>query len=186
MTPVYDGGRLENLVNEAFDRKSIQELALELGAVLARNRWTVATAESCTGGLVASAITEVAGSSSWFEQGIVSYSNEAKHRLLDVELPVIEREGAVSEAVVLAMAEGARRRAGSDVAVSVSGIAGPGGVRPDKPVGTVWIGWSMAEQGASAQCFHFAGERREVRESAVAAALRGTIARISGKQHELP
>lgn len=168
-------------MNEAFDRKSIQELAIELGALLKLKGWTVTTAESCTGGLIAGAITDVAGSSSWFEQGIVSYANEVKHRLLDVESDLLEREGAVSEAVVLAMADGALRRAGADVAVSVSGIAGPGGARPGKPVGTVWIGWSVAGHAASASGFQFDGDRKAVRESAVVEALRGTIARISSE-----
>jgi len=169
-------------MSDVIDRNSIQlpnaevgaidSLAVELGELLERKGWTLSTAESCTGGLIAGAITDVAGSSNWFEQGIVAYANSVKQRLLGVQLQVLEQEGAVSEAVVLAMAKGARKLSGSDVAVSISGIAGPGGARAGKPVGTVWIGWSLAGRDASAQHFLFPGNRLQVRQSAVAAARR--------------
>jgi len=127
---------------------------------------TITTAESCTGGLIAAALTSIAGSSDFFNAGIVSYSNESKRRLLGVEAKTLAEFGAVSEAVVLEMADMARRRNNADVAISVSGIAGPGGGSDDKPVGTVWIGWSTPEQQRhiiSAQRFQFSGRLLKTR-----------------------
>jgi len=158
----------------------VTTLAAELGEVLLERSWTITTAESCTGGLIAAAITDISGSSGWFEQGVVSYANDVKSRLLDVDLALIEAHGAVSESVVLAMARGAQMRADADVAVAVSGVAGPGGGSPEKPVGTVWLAWCVAGLGTQASCFHFDGDRRAVREAALQQALRGTIERIKG------
>lgn len=132
----------------------------------------LATAESCTGGWLAKVLTDRAGSSDWFAGGVVTYSNEAKQRLLGVDPAVIERDGAVSEAAVRQMAEGARARVGADLGVAVSGVAGPGGGTPEKPVGTVWIAWADAEE-TRARDFLFSGDREAVRKQSIMAALAG-------------
>ncbi|WP_442899805.1 CinA family protein [Geomonas sp. RF6] len=130
---------------------------------------TLSLAESCTGGMIAARITEVAGSSAWFLEGIVSYSNAAKSRLLSVPATLIEKHGAVSEEVAVAMAQGARDGAGSDLALAVTGIAGPEGGSPQKPVGTVYIAVANRE-GCHAQRHLFRGDRQRVRELTVFAA----------------
>jgi nicotinamide-nucleotide amidase len=148
----------------------LQALARELGqALLARNQ-RVAAAESCTGGWVAKALTDVPGSSRWFESGIVAYSNSAKHSVLGVPAGLIAAHGAVSEQVVRAMAEGARAKLGADVAVAVSGVAGPDGGTPDKPVGLVWFAWAV-RPGTTTERRVFAGDRESVRRQSVALAL---------------
>ena len=136
------------------------------------------TAESCTGGWIAKACTDLPGSSRWFRGGVVAYTNELKSALLGVGAGTLAAHGAVSEAVVREMAMGAIERLGGDRAVAVSGIAGPDGGTPDKPVGTVWFAW--AERTASgcavrAACRHFAGDREQVRWQAVAVAIRGVL-----------
>jgi nicotinamide-nucleotide amidase len=146
-----------------------------LGDALRRRGWYLASAESCTGGLIAAACTSVAGSSDWFERGYVTYSNAAKTELLGVDPALIASQGAVSEAVALAMVQGVLRRAPVQLAVSVTGIAGPGGAVAGKPVGTVWIAWAHAAADARARCFHFDGDRATVRRLSVAAALRGLL-----------
>ena len=162
------------------DFTDVNTLAGQLGAQLSACDLKITTAESCTGGLIASAITEVAGSSGWFERSVVTYSNTAKQELLGVDASIFIDHGAVSEACVKAMAEGALAASGADVAISVSGIAGPDGSTPDKPVGTVWIGWALARAGhVDAESFHFKGDRAAVRQQAVSEALRGTISRLS-------
>ena len=138
-------------------------------ALLARG-WMLATAESCTGGLIAAACTELPGSSQWFERGFVSYSNEAKSELLGVPAALIARHGAVSEPVARAMAEGALAHSRAQASVAVTGIAGPGGGRPGKPVGTVWLAWSLAGHTHS-ELQHFAGKRAAVRGATLARAL---------------
>lgn len=153
------------------------QAAQMLGAHLQARGQTVATAESCTGGLIAAAITEIAGSSAWFAYGWVSYANEAKTRLLGVSDAVLAEHGAVSEAVVRAMAEGARLQAGADWAVAVSGVAGPAGGSAEKPVGTVWLAWA-GPAGTQTQLQHFAGNRHAVRQQTVARALSGLMDRI--------
>lgn len=150
-------------------------LAQRLGSEVAARGWRVTVAESCTGGWIAKAITDIAGSSGWFGEGFVTYSNAAKVRALAVPRNVLERDGAVSEAVVTAMAAGARRRAGADLAVAVSGVAGPGGGTPDKPVGMVWFAWHGPTGESTEQCL-FEGSREAVRRTAVAHALRGLLA----------
>lgn len=152
----------------------VQRLALALGA----RQWQMVTAESCTGGMLAGFLTAEAGSSAWFERGFVTYSNAAKEELLGVPHALIAQHGAVSEAVALAMAEGALRHSRAQMAVSVTGIAGPDGGTPQKPVGTVWL--AFAAQGAAplARCYHFAGNRTEVRLQTCQAAVSGCIARL--------
>jgi nicotinamide-nucleotide amidase len=141
-----------------------------LGDALRQRGWRLASAESCTGGLIAAVCTAVAGSSDWFERGWVTYSNEAKHEELGVPLALIARHGAVSEAVALSMARGALEHAGAELAVSVTGIAGPGGAVPGKPVGTVWLAWGTPD-GLRAECLHLDGDRAAVRAATVVAAL---------------
>ncbi|HEU4617533.1 MAG TPA: CinA family protein [Gammaproteobacteria bacterium] len=157
----------------------LESLARELGAALGARGWHVATAESCTGGWIAKAITDVAGSSGWFGAGWVTYSNGAKTSLLGVPAELIEAHGAVSEAVVRAMADGARRKSQADVAVAVSGVAGPGGGTAAKPVGLVWFAWASPD-GVEAESCRFRGDRESVRRRSVAHALRGLIARAGG------
>ena len=162
---------------DAGNTESLTVLAERAGEALARRGWTASTAESCTGGWVAKALTDVAGSSGWFGTGFVTYSNAAKRTLLSVRAETLERQGAVSEAVVTQMAEGARRLAEADVAVAISGIAGPGGGTDEKPVGTVWFAWAGPDGVTAEQC-RFDGDRDAVRRRSVARALEGLIALV--------
>lgn len=149
-----------------------------LADALRARGWSLATAESCTGGLIAAACTDVVGSSDWFERGVVTYSNAAKHDLLGVDDALIHQHGAVSRLVALAMATGALARSRAQLAVAVTGIAGPAGGTPDKPVGTVWIATAMQDGAAQAACFRFGGDRRAVREASVQEAFALLIARL--------
>lgn len=151
-----------------------QALVAELAALLLARGEKLAVAESCTGGLIAAACTELTGSSAWFEQGVVTYSNRSKQELLGVPEALLTTQGAVSEACVRAMAEGLRARALVQHSLAVSGIAGPTGGSVQKPVGTVWIAWTS--QGAThSKGFMFAGDRASIRQQAVAAALLGLL-----------
>ena len=159
----------------------LARLATRVGRHLLESRLGLATAESCTGGWIAKAITDIAGSSQWFIEGFVTYSNESKVRRLGVPRAVLERTGAVSKGAVRAMAIGALRRANAQVAVAVTGIAGPDGAVPGKPVGTVWLAWAMRRGRAirvAAQLRHFRGDRESVRRKTVRAALAGLEAMI--------
>ncbi len=138
-------------------------------ALTARGRM-LAAAESCTGGWVAKLLTDRAGSSDWFERGFVTYSNDAKREMLGVPAETLTRFGAVSEATVRAMAEGALAHSRAHYAVAISGIAGPTGGTPEKPVGTVWFAWA-APGGTTSRCLHYAGDRDAVRRQAVTTAL---------------
>jgi len=158
-----------------INRHSLAVLAVELGKRLSALGWSITTAESCTGGGVAHAITAVAGSSSWFEQGFVTYSNRAKEEQLEVKPILIESSGAVSGAVAVAMAEGALEKSGADIAVAITGVAGPDGGSDEKPVGTVWIAWSLRHGRTFSRLFHFENGRKQVREQAVKAAFDGLI-----------
>ena len=159
---------------EADDRE-LNNLAETIAAVFSQRGATLVTAESCTGGWIAKTLTDIAGSSSWFECGVVAYSYEAKEALLGVRPETLEQHGAVSRETVIEMVSGALARFGATVAVAVTGIAGPTGGMPDKPVGTVWIGWKRRGGYAHAQLFHFDGDRESVRRQTVAAALKGVI-----------
>ena len=141
----------------------------------------LATAESCTGGWIAKVLTDQAGSSGWFHGGVVSYSNAAKVAMLDVPGSLLEAYGAVSEPVVRAMAAGMLARSGSDVAVAVTGIAGPGGGVPGKPVGRVWFGWALATGFVISRAETFEGDREAVRAASVAAALEGVLRHTGGE-----
>ncbi len=154
---------------------STQALARRLGAALSRKSALCATAESCTGGLVAGAITDIAGSSAWFDRGFVTYTNEAKVDLLGVPEATLAAHGAVSEATACAMAEGALARSVAHVAVSITGIAGPGGGSPGKPVGTVCFAWAGRGLPTTSITRVFGGDRAGVRRAAVTAALEGLL-----------
>lgn len=155
----------------------IFQLATAVGDALQQRQLSVSTAESCTGGLLAGAITAVAGSSGWFEQGFVTYANQAKQRLLGVTAADLEQHGAVSEAVTKAMAEGARDY-GADWAIATSGIAGPDGGTVAKPVGTVWFAWAT-DKVTVCEKQVFPGDRQAVREQAVAYALQGLLKQLN-------
>ncbi|KAB8043826.1 CinA family protein [Janthinobacterium aquaticum] len=150
------------------------QLAVRVGLHLQQRQLLLATAESCTGGGVAAAITDIAGSSAWFDCGFVTYSNGAKTRMLGVPEALIAAHGAVSVEVAAAMAQGALAHSGAQLAVSTTGIAGPGGGVPGKPVGTVCFGWAD-NNGVRTQRLQFEGDRQAVREQAVAHALQGLL-----------
>jgi len=155
-------------------------LVERIAASMVRRGWRLVTAESCTGGWIAKCCTDRPGSSDWFDRGFVSYSNAAKEAMLQVDAEVIQREGAVSKAVALAMARGARKASGVEAAIAVTGIAGPDGGTPDKPVGTVWFAWDLQGTGSSSECVVFAGDRESVRRQTVRHALAGLHQRLSG------
>ena len=154
----------------------ISQLATELGLLLQALNAQVTTAESCTGGGIAEAITRIAGSSAWFEAGFVTYSNQQKTRQLNVPEPLFVQVGAVSREVVEAMVRGAQAQSGARFAVAVSGVAGPGGGSPEKPVGTVWLAWGDGDH-VTTERRPFPGNRDEVRQQTVIAALEGLIRR---------
>jgi len=151
----------------------LHALAQTIASIFLQRGATLVTAESCTGGWIAKTLTDIAGSSAWFECGVVAYSYEAKEALLGVRPETLEQNGAVSRETVIEMVSGALARFGATVAVAVTGIAGPSGGTTEKPVGTVWIGWKRRGGYAHAELFHFAGDREAVRRQTVAAALRG-------------
>lgn len=163
------------------DQDPLVTLARRLGSAAAANGITVVTAESCTGGLVAAAITAVAGSSGWFERGFVTYSNEAKCELLGVPESTLAAHGAVSVETAGAMAEGALRRSRAQVAVSITGIAGPAGATPGKPVGTVCIGLARVGEPTLAERFQFPGDRARVRADSASEALRRLIMAVTAR-----
>ncbi len=146
----------------------------QLADALRARGWRMAAAESCTGGLIAAACTAVSGSSDWFERGFVTYSNQAKADLLGVAEALLDKHGAVSREVALAMAQGALQRAPVQLAVAVTGIAGPGGAVPGKPVGTVWLAWATTA-GVQAEGLQLPGDRSAVRAATVQAALQRLI-----------
>jgi nicotinamide-nucleotide amidase len=146
-----------------------------LAQALRARGWRLATAESCTGGLIAAACTALAGSSDWFDRGFVTYSNEAKVQMLGVDAALIARHGAVSEQVACAMAAGALRHSPADLAVAVTGIAGPGGAVPGKPVGTVWLATALKGREPESVLLHCPGDRCAVREATVREAIRRLI-----------
>jgi nicotinamide-nucleotide amidase len=153
----------------------------QLADVLQQHGWMLATAESCTGGMIAANCTDLSGSSNWFERGFVTYSNEAKHEMLGVDAALMTQHGAVSEAVAQAMALGALRHSRAQVSVAVTGVAGPTGGSADKPVGTVWLAWATPSDAGptlgaetawvKTEFMHFAGDRAAVREATTQHAL---------------
>lgn len=157
--------------------KHLDTLVERLADALRARGALMATAESCTGGLIAGTCTALSGSSDWFDRAFVTYSNRAKTEMLGVPAPLIERHGAVSQEVAAAMAAGARERAGVSYAVAVTGIAGPNGGSAAKPVGTVWFGWATPA-GTVTECRRFDGDRSAVRQQTVAHALQGLLERL--------
>jgi nicotinamide-nucleotide amidase len=151
------------------------QLAHILGQKLHAKGWMLASAESCTGGWVAQVVTAIPGSSAWFDRGFVTYSNQAKQDMLGVNAATLEAHGAVSEETVKEMASGALTHSQAHISVALSGIAGPGGGSPKKPVGTVCIAWAMPDAAPLSTTCRLSGDREEVRSRAVAAALRGLI-----------
>jgi nicotinamide-nucleotide amidase len=155
----------------------IQALVESLAAKLRSRSLMLATAESCTGGLIAAACTELSGSSDWFERGFVTYSNAAKTDLLGVPAALIDQHGAVSEPVARAMAAGALLHSRAQLSVAVTGVAGPSGGSADKPVGTVWLAWATPA-GVTAKRCQFPGDRVAVRQATVLRALAGLLERL--------
>ncbi|MCP0914523.1 MULTISPECIES: RNA 2',3'-cyclic phosphodiesterase [Legionella] len=158
-------------------------LAAELGSLLLRRKIRCAVAESCTGGGLSSVITEIPGSSQWFERGFVTYSNQAKEDMLRVPHRLIASYGAVSEQTARAMAEGAIAASRAEVSVAITGVAGPGGGSEQKPVGTVWIAWAGDWQDTYSQCYQFKGNRTEIRNQAIVIALQGLLKRCAVLSH---
>jgi nicotinamide-nucleotide amidase len=150
-------------------------LAQQLGAQFRARGLRLVTAESCTGGWIAKTITDVAGSSAWFERGFVTYSNESKQEMLGVSAAALREHGAVSEIVACAMASGALKVSRGDIAVAVTGIAGPDGGSAAKPVGTVWFAWAGRDGRMESECRRFSGDRDAVRRASVEHALRTLI-----------
>jgi nicotinamide-nucleotide amidase len=157
----------------------LNTLAAELGHALVRARLMLVTAESCTGGWVARVVTAVSGSSSWFERGFVSYSDAAKSEMLGVSADILAQHGAVSEPAVRAMAEGALVHSRAQIAVAISGIAGPAGGTADKPVGAVWFAWARAGDETRAERHQLDGDREAVRRQSVAIALEGLLTALT-------
>jgi nicotinamide-nucleotide amidase len=153
------------------------ELRQRLAAHLEARGWMMATAESCTGGLIGGACTDLSGSSAWFDAGFITYSNEAKAALLGVDPALIARHGAVSEPVAIAMARGALERSRARATVAVTGVAGPTGGSRDKPVGTVWFSWNI-DGALSTECRRFDGDRAAVRAATVDHALTVLLRRL--------
>lgn len=158
----------------------LARLAKRVGAKLKARGMLLATAESCTGGWVAQAVTAIAGSSEWFERGFVTYSDAAKQEMLGVSAGTLARHGAVSERTAREMAAGALAHSRAQVALAITGIAGPGGGSPEKPVGTVCFAWSRKGAPPLAQTRQFRGDRESVRRQSVRAALRGLLDLIEG------
>jgi len=160
-------------VNTVPDDATLRRRAEQVAETLRANDEMLSTAESCTGGWVAKACTDLAGSSEWFESAAVTYSNRAKQALLGVTPATLGKHGAVSRECALEMVAGVLARFEANVAVAVTGIAGPGGGTPEKPVGTVWIAWQRRGHAARVEVFHFGGDRDAVRRQTVATALDG-------------
>ena len=172
-------GRYSAVMTDDVSDPALHLLAEQLGEAARSRHHTLVTAESCTGGWIAKTLTDIAGSSAWFECGLAAYSYEAKQALLGVRPETLEHHGAVSRETAIEMVSGALVHSGASLAVAVTGIAGPGGGTDEKPVGTVWIAWKRRGGYPQAQLFQFAGDRELVRRQTVAAALRGMMASLA-------
>lgn len=161
--------------------EELHQLATELGDMLQARGWMLATAESCTGGWVGQLLTAIPGSSAWYERGFITYANAAKQEMLGVPAEILETHGAVSEETASAMAAGALTHSHAQATLAISGVAGPGGGTPQKPVGLVCYGWALADGTRMSSTCRLDGDREEVRSRAVAAAMRGLIELMSGK-----
>ena len=162
----------------------MENLARQIGQALLKKREMLVTAESCTGGWAAQVVTSVAGSSDWFERGFVTYSNDAKHELLEVAEKTLRNHGAVSEETAREMARGALGRSKGTLALAITGVAGPSGGSKDKPVGTVCFAWARKGAPARSETWHFKGDRESVRRQSVVRALEGVIELLEGKGFE--
>ena len=162
-------------------QERLESLAARLGEALQARGWQLATAESCTGGWLAQVVTAIPGSSAWFERGFVTYSNRAKQEMLGVRAETLATSGAVSGSTVSEMATGALGHSQAQVAVAISGIAGPGGGSPEKPVGRVWLAWVLPGRPPEAVAMDFPGVRQTVRAQAVEAALLGLLDRLANR-----
>jgi nicotinamide-nucleotide amidase len=156
----------------------IDDVIATLAKTLLAKGWRLSTAESCTGGLVSASITALAGSSEWFERGYITYSNQAKSEDIDVSQNLIEEYGAVSDQVARAMALGAKQNSGSDIALSITGIAGPTGGSSEKPVGTVCFAWVLANDQMISETKHFEGDRQQIRQQACDFSLRKLLSLV--------
>jgi nicotinamide-nucleotide amidase len=163
--------------------QNIADSVKVLAQLMLKQQAWLATAESCTGGMIAQAVTDLSGSSAWFDRGFVTYSNVAKQQLLGVNESTLTQAGAVSQACVIEMVKGALRHSNADYVVACSGIAGPSGGSSDKPVGTVWLAWGRRQDGSSAQViakvFHFEGNRQAVRQKTTLAGLQGLLGLVN-------
>ena len=159
--------------------KEIEDKVKELSRRIVGTGQIVVTAESLTGGMISAALTSIPGASEWFERGFVTYTNQAKHEMLDVPQSILDRFSAVSTQTVSQMLEGAIRHSNATMAVAVSGIAGPDGAMPGRPVGTVFIGWTRKDEMAEVGRYEFKGDRQSVREQTVAVAIQGLIEMLS-------
>lgn len=157
----------------------MQQLVNDIGRQAVAENVMIATAESCTGGWIAQEITAVAGSSAWFDRGFVTYSNQSKHEMLGVAEQTLEQHGAVSEPVVIEMAEGVLLHSSAQLSVVTSGVAGPGGGSAEKPVGTVWFAWAVRDKPTRTAVFQFNGDRESVRKQAVRVALEGILQNLT-------
>lgn len=163
-----------------------QRVAVRVGEALNKRGYMLVTAESCTGGWVAKVVTSIAGSSAWFDRGFVTYSNAAKQEMLGVREKTLKQYGSVSEEVVREMATGALRHSAGKVSVAISGIAGPQGGTPSKPVGTVCLAWAVAGYTPRCRATHFAGDREMIRQQAVMAALQGVLDELERIENASP
>jgi nicotinamide-nucleotide amidase len=155
-----------------LNSKELKESVKSLAKKLIDNKIMIVTAESCTGGMIAQTLTDVAGSSAWFDRGFVTYSNESKQEMLGVSKQTLKINGAVSEATVIEMAEGALENSNALVSIACSGIAGPSGGTKDKPVGTVWLAWAYEGKQTKTELFLFEGSRQQIREQCTMTAIR--------------
>ncbi len=164
-----------------IDDESLTGLAQAIGNRLHETGIMLASAESCTGGWVGKVITDIVGSSRWYERGFITYTNQAKHEMLGVSAETLQAYGAVSEETVCEMARGTLKHSHADLALAITGIAGPGGATNKKPVGTVWLAWANSDDFLHSEKHHFEGEREEVRRQAVVCALDGVLKHLLNK-----
>jgi len=169
------------MADRQLAERELFDLAEQVGMALKTRAMMLAIAESCTGGWVGEAVTAVPGSSPWFDRGFITYTNEAKQEMLGVSAATLGQCGAVSEQTVLEMVSGVLNNSRAQVALAISGIAGPGGGAPEKPVGTVWFAWGFKNGAVASERQQFAGDRYEVRRQAVKAALQGLLGRLLDK-----
>ncbi|OUR63604.1 damage-inducible protein CinA [Methylophaga sp. 42_25_T18] len=158
-----------------MSNNDLQILIQNVADILNKQQWHLATSESCTGGWLSKCCTDLSGSSTWFDRGFVTYSNKSKQDLLNVSLATLEQHGAVSEQTAIEMAQGALDNSDANISVAITGIAGPDGGTVEKPVGTVWLAWSIKNGATKSEHIHLSGDREQIRYQAVIAALQGIV-----------